>query len=34
MPTLSIYGTDLYYVTAGKGVPCLVMHGGLGFAHT
>jgi proline iminopeptidase len=34
MPTLSINGTDLYYVTAGKGVPFLVMHGGLGFDHT
>lgn len=34
MPTASINGTDLYYVTAGEGLPCLVMHGGLGLDHT
>jgi proline iminopeptidase len=34
MPTTSINGTELYYITAGEGIPCLVMHGGLGFDHT
>jgi proline iminopeptidase len=34
MPTASINGTDLYYITTGKGLPCLVMHGGLGLDHT
>src|SRR5262245_25386755 len=34
MPTVFINGTDLYYITVGKGIPCLVMHGGLGFDHT
>ena len=34
MPTAAIEGTELYYVTAGEGLPCLVMHGGLGFDHT
>jgi len=34
MPTTSINETSLYYVTVGKGLPCLVMHGGLGFDHT
>ena len=34
MPTVPIHGTDLYHVTAGEGVPCLVMHGGLGFDHS
>ncbi len=34
MPAASINGTDLYYVTVGEGLPCLVMHGGLGFDHT
>lgn len=33
MPSASINGTDLYNVTAGEGLPCLVMHGGLGFDH-
>jgi proline iminopeptidase len=27
-------GTDLFYVEVGEGVPCLVMHGGLGGDHT
>src|SRR5262245_56401526 len=26
--------TDLFYTTVGAGLPCLVMHGGLGFDHT
>jgi proline iminopeptidase len=34
MATASINGTELFYVTAGEGLPCLVMHGGLGFDHT
>ncbi|MBW2647862.1 MAG: alpha/beta fold hydrolase [Deltaproteobacteria bacterium] len=34
MSTAAINGTDLYYVTIGDGLPCLVMHGGLGFDHT
>lgn len=33
MPTVPINGTELFYVTAGEGLPCLVMHGGLGFDH-
>jgi len=34
MPSASINGSNLFYVTAGEGLPCLVMHGGLGFDHT
>lgn len=34
MPTVPVNGTDLYYTTAGEGLPCLVMHGGLGLDHT
>ena len=34
MPTISLNGTHLYYVTTGEGIPCLVMHGGLGLDHT
>jgi proline iminopeptidase len=34
MPSVSINGTNLFYVTAGEGFPCLVMHGGLGVDHT
>ncbi len=34
MATASINGTELYYTTVGEGLPCLVMHGGLGFDHT
>jgi len=30
----NINGTDLYYLTIGRGIPCLVMHGGLGLDHT
>jgi len=29
-----INGTELFYATIGEGIPCLVMHGGLGFDHT
>lgn len=34
MPKARIEGTDLYYLAVGEGLPCLVMHGGLGFDHT
>jgi len=34
MQHLSIHGTELAYKVVGKGEPCLVMHGGLGFDHT
>lgn len=34
MSVAPINGTGLYYVTTGEGLPCLVMHGGLGFDHT
>lgn len=29
-----VEGTELFYTEAGTGLPCLVMHGGLGFDHT
>jgi proline iminopeptidase len=34
MPVAHVNGTELFYVEVGEGVPCLVMHGGLGFDHT
>jgi proline iminopeptidase len=34
MSTAKINGTELFYLTAGQGLPCLVMHGGLGMDHT
>ena len=34
MPIAHLNGIDLFYLTAGEGLPCLVMHGGLGFDHT
>jgi proline iminopeptidase len=34
MPVAHLNGTDLFYVEVGKGLPCLVMHGGLGGDHT
>ena len=34
MPVLSINGTELFHFPVGSGIPCLVMHGGLGFDHT
>lgn len=34
MPVANINGTELFYKTIGEGLPCLVMHGGLGFDHT
>jgi proline iminopeptidase len=29
-----INGTELFYVSVGEGLPCLVMHGGLGVDHS
>jgi proline iminopeptidase len=34
MALVQINGTDLFYLESGRGVPCLVMHGGLGVDHT
>ncbi len=35
MPLAHLNDTDLFYVEVGRGgMPCLVMHGGLGFDHT
>jgi proline iminopeptidase len=34
MPIAHLNGTELFYLEVGEGVPCLVMHGGLGFDHT
>ncbi|MDX2006751.1 MAG: alpha/beta hydrolase [Meiothermus sp.] len=34
MPTVQLNGTEIFYIQAGKGIPCLVMHGGLGCDHT
>ena len=34
MAFASVNGTQLYYIKVGHGLPCLVMHGGLGFDHT
>ena len=34
MPIAKANGTGLFYVESGDGLPCLVMHGGLGFDHT
>lgn len=34
MPTVEILGTQIFFTTSGKGIPCLVMHGGLGLDHT
>jgi hypothetical protein len=33
MPIAHLNGTDLFYVEVGEGLPCLVMHGGLGLDH-
>jgi proline iminopeptidase len=32
--TARVNGIDLFYVSVGTGLPCLVMHGGLGLDHT
>lgn len=34
MPLAHLNGTELFYVVVGEELPCLVMHGGLGFDHT
>lgn len=34
MPTVEVHQTQLFYARKGTGVPCLVMHGGLGLDHT
>lgn len=34
MPVARLNGTELFYVEVGEGVPCLVMHGGLGGDHS
>lgn len=34
MPIAAFKGTELYFSESGKGLPCLVMHGGLGFDHS
>lgn len=34
MPLAPLNGTDLFYTATGRGLPCLVMHGGLGVDHT
>lgn len=34
MAVARVNGTDLFYTAVGGGIPCLVMHGGLGVDHT
>src|ERR671920_2466600 len=34
MPVAHINGTELFYLEVGEGLPCLVMHGGLGGDHS
>lgn len=34
MPTAELNGTEIYYRESGGGLPCLVMHGGLGIDHS
>ena len=34
MPVAHLNGTDLFYVEVGEGLPCPVMHGGLGGDHS
>jgi proline iminopeptidase len=34
MPVAHLNDTELFYVEVGKGLPCLVMHGGLGADHS
>jgi proline iminopeptidase len=34
MPVARLNDTELFYVEVGEGLPCLVMHGGLGGDHT
>lgn len=33
MPEARVHGTTLFYTVVGSGIPCLVMHGGLGLDH-
>jgi proline iminopeptidase len=34
MPVAHVNDTELFYVQTGAGLPCMVMHGGLGLDHT
>src|SRR5215213_7388955 len=34
MPVAHLNDTELFYVEVGEGLPCLVMHGGLGADHS
>ena len=34
MPTVQLNGSEIFYTQSGVGIPCLVMHGGLGCDHT
>jgi proline iminopeptidase len=34
MPTVALNGVDIFYMQHGDGLPCLVMHGGLGLDHS
>lgn len=34
MAMANLNGTEIFYTRIGKGIPCLVMHGGLGCDHT
>lgn len=34
MPVAYLNNTELFYTEVGEGVPCLVMHGGLGGDHS
>jgi proline iminopeptidase len=34
MPLAHLNDTELFYIEVGEGLPCLVMHGGLGLDHT
>jgi hypothetical protein len=33
MPTAELNGTTLFYRAVGKGILCVVLHGGLGLDH-
>ena len=34
MPEVEVNGTTLFYERVGSGLPCIALHGGLGFDHT
>jgi proline iminopeptidase len=34
MPVAHLNDTEIFYLEVGEGLPCLLMHGGLGFDHT